>query len=128
MISTIGYKGLFGVELIISQNKYFFVEINLRNDATTYALAVAGVNLPYIWFLAQQGLNYSSEIREVKEIDAIVENRDINFIFKGKVSPWKWLRQCINSECKYFYDEKDMLPFKIARNDYISFMMGKLKR
>ena len=52
MILVIGYDGLFGVELIVSEGIYFFVEINLRNDATTYSFVKAGVNLPYNYMKA----------------------------------------------------------------------------
>lgn len=127
MVAKIGHEGLFGVELIISNNEYYFIEINLRNDATTYALAVAGVNLPYIYFLAKQGLDYHEEANKVvREINSIVEFRDFPFVLKGKVSPWQWWKDYSHSECKYFYDKADMDPFRLARNQFICSLFGKV--
>ena len=130
MIAEIGYEGLFGVELIRSKEKYYFVEINLRNDATTYSLAVAGVNLPYIWVLGKQGMDYSIEANgRIREINSIVEFRDLPFALKGKISLWQWWRDYRSCECKYFYNKDDMKPFRIARNQFFGSLFGKvLKR
>ncbi len=130
MITEIGYEGLFGVEIIRSKEKYYFVEINLRNDATTYSLAVAGVNLPYIWVLGQQGLDYTQEAKgRIREINSIVEFRDLPFVLKGKISLWQWWRDYRSCECRYFYDKNDLKPYKIARNQFFGSLLGKvLKR
>ena len=130
MIAEIGYEGLFGVELIRSKEKYYFVEVNLRNDATTYSLAVAGVNLPYIWVLGQQGMDYTIETKgRIKEINSIVEFRDLPFALKGKISLWQWWRDYQSCECKYFYDKNDLKPYRIARNQFFGSLFGKvLKR
>jgi len=49
MLRKIGYEGLFGVEAMFDGNKYVFIELNLRNDATCYSMCVAGVNLPAMY-------------------------------------------------------------------------------
>ena len=46
LIREVGYQGLWGIECIKQGDEYFFLELNMRNDATTYALKVAGANLP----------------------------------------------------------------------------------
>ena len=51
LVKLMRYEGLFGIECVYDGNEYKFIEINLRNDATTYALAEAGVNLPYAYYL-----------------------------------------------------------------------------
>lgn len=130
MIKEIGYKGLFGVELIKKNDKYYFVEVNLRNDATTYSLAVAGVNLPYIWTLAMDGKDYQNEANgKIREISSMVEFRDLKFALKGNISLLQWWRDYRSCECKYFYDKSDMKPFRIARNQFFGSLFGKvLKR
>ena len=130
MIAEMGYEGLFGVELIRSKENYYFVEINLRNDATTYALAVADVNLPYIWVMGQLGMDYSIEAKgTIREINSIVEFRDFPFALKGKISLWKWWRDYRSCECKYFYDKRDLKPYRIARNQFFRSLFCKvLKR
>lgn len=46
-IESIGYEGLFDVDLIKTKdNKMYFVELNLRYGASGYAVTKSGVNLP----------------------------------------------------------------------------------
>lgn len=130
MVKAIGYEGLFGVEFIVTGNDYYFIEMNLRNDATTYALAVAGVNLPYIYYLSKLGHDYSViSNRRVVSINAMMEIRDVAFVLKGKVPLWQWLKELKGSECRYYYNKDDMAPYRKARNEYITSLFGKfLKR
>lgn len=50
LLSNIGYIGLFSVEMMHckSDNKYYFTEINLRNDGANSFIRKYGVNLPLI--------------------------------------------------------------------------------
>lgn len=127
MVKAIGYEGLFGVEFIVSNNSYYFIEINLRNDATTYALAVAGVNLPYIYCLSKSGQDYADLAkREVRTINVMMEIRDVAFALKGKVPLWRWLKELKGCECLYYYNKDDIAPYKKARNQYIASIFGKI--
>lgn len=128
LVRAMHYEGLFGVECILSKGKYYFLEINLRNDATTYSIAVAGVNLPLIYLKAKSGDNYSAEIdRHIRQTDAIVEMIDVKNVFKGKVSPYKWYLQYKNSDCKYYYDKNDLKPFNIARKQFVNNILHKFR-
>jgi carbamoylphosphate synthase large subunit len=120
IVRKIHYEGLFGVELIVSNSDYYFVEINLRNDATTYSLACAGVNLPYLYYLAKQGLDYSSKLSKlIPQIESMVEFRDFDYVLKRKISYFKWNKQRKHCKCLYFYDKDDILPYKKARKHYV---------
>lgn len=48
-VREIGYLGLFSIEFMITKDKAYFLEINLRNDGTCYITTQAGINLPAIW-------------------------------------------------------------------------------
>ena len=48
-VRAIGYKGLFSVEFLVTEEKAYFLEINLRNDGTCYITTQAGVNMPALW-------------------------------------------------------------------------------
>ena len=65
-IHSIGYKGLFSVEFMITKEKAYFLEINLRNDGTCYITTQAGVNLPAIWAYSAMGLDTSHLPRTFK--------------------------------------------------------------
>ena len=129
LVQEINYEGLFGVELIFSEGKYFFIEINLRNDATTYAIKKAGVNLPLIYVLYKQNASYCEEIKnKLKVINAIVEKRDLTFVFSGKLGFRQWLKDFRSSECRYFYSKEDKGPFMAMLQFYLNAPLRKIKR
>ena len=45
-IKHLGLFGLFNVDMVMSKNKLYFIELNLRFAAYGYAVTRAGVNLP----------------------------------------------------------------------------------
>ena len=49
IVRTIHYQGIFSVEVLITKDHYYFIEINFRNDGTSYLTTQAGVNIPSIW-------------------------------------------------------------------------------
>ena len=116
MIQEIGYEGLFGIEFIHNDDGYWFIEANLRNDATCYALAKAGANLPALYVRAALGecleglINYA----EVKPIHAMVELKDFKFVLKRKVTLVEWLKQLYSAECRYYYSRMDKKPLLYA--------------
>jgi len=129
LVREIKYEGLFGVELIFSKGQYFFIEINLRTDATTYAIKQAGVNLPLIYVLYKQNAPYSEEVKnKLKVINAIVEKRDLSFVFSGKLGFKQWLKDFRSSECRYFYSKEDKGPFIAMLQFYLNTPLRKIKR
>ncbi len=48
-VKNICYQGIFSVEVMITKEHYYFLEINLRNDGTSFFTTQAGVNIPAIW-------------------------------------------------------------------------------
>lgn len=50
ILKRVGYNGIFEAEFLLGQNdERYFLEINFRNAAFSYAHTYGGVNLPYIW-------------------------------------------------------------------------------
>lgn len=125
MLTAIRYSGLWGIECIIKDNKYYFIELNLRNDATTYAISKAGTDLPLMFynFCLQKG---SEKNTKVRKIDAMIEFGDFNFVLKLKVSPLVWFRQYRKCECLYYKDETDIVPYKIQLKKYLRFLRKRI--
>ena len=118
LIEAIGYEGLFGIEFIRCENNYWFIEVNLRCDATSYAVAVAGVNLPEAYVMAKRGENIQQAvISPVQTIDAMVEFRDFEFVLKREVGLCKWFRQRNLCKCRYYYSPTDHGPYRINRKN-----------
>ena len=123
LIKTIGYNGLWGIECIKSDNGYYFIELNLRNDATTYSMKVAGVNLPYLYYQLVANIPIQLNEHQVREINSIVEFNDFNFVLKRKIGLIKWLRQYQSAECKYFYSKIDPKPYQERKKQYLRFIL-----
>ncbi len=114
IVKAMHYEGLFGIEFIYCNGRYFFIEINLRNDATTYALAVAGVNLPQLYIKAKiEGIELP-KMYEVRELHSIVEFNDFKHRSRFGVSTLQWLKQYLSSKCKYYFCWRDIKPFFFA--------------
>lgn len=65
-VRDIGLVGIFDVEIIRCNGKYYFNEINLRSSAATYAITGSGVNIPGIFIDYMLGKDWRSDNREVK--------------------------------------------------------------
>ena len=127
MLAEIGYEGLWGIECIFSNDEYYFIELNLRNDATTYSMAVAGVNLPLAFYKAKRGYDMLPIVsRDVEEINSMVEFEDFNFVLKRKTSLFQWIKELQRSKCLYYYDKNDMGPFRKKSREYISILFKRI--
>lgn len=49
LMKSIGYNGVFDIEMLKSGNKFYLNEINFRNGAAGYSLTKSGINLPSIY-------------------------------------------------------------------------------
>ena len=114
MIVELGYEGLFGIEFIYDGEDYYFIEVNLRNDATTYALAVAGANLPAMYVKAKTEQGTKHPIGKIKTITAMVEYNDIKHRKEYGISLCTWFSQFAKSKCKYYFKFTDPIPFFVA--------------
>lgn len=113
LVRDTNYEGLFGIECAYDGANFQFIEINFRNDATTYSLCKAGRNLieaycRYVWQddVWQELLNVP-----IQEVCSMVEFRDITNVINHKVGLLKWLYQFNRAGCLYFWDKDDMKPF-----------------
>lgn len=124
-IEEIGYTGLFGIEFIYSENEFYFIEANLRCDATTYSMAVAGANLPHIYSTLLNNKNYSQMIN-VETLNSMVEFSDIYFVLKRKISFREWCKDIKSCKVKYFYDKKDNNPFWKRLRMFVKFLLRRI--
>lgn len=123
LIGEIKYSGLWGIECIKQGEKFYFLELNMRNDATTYSLVVAGFNLPVVFYKSCIGDVISEIIKPIETIDSMVEFVDFNFVLKRQISYKKWKSQLKTSKCRYFYSLDDKKPYKLYRKEYMLFLI-----
>lgn len=123
LVKEFNYDGLFGIELIKDKQDYYFIEINLRNDATTYSLAVAGVNLPLAYYQSYVGLDYSKTLNnDVNTIFSMVEFNDFIHVLKNTISPFKWYSQKRKSECLFCFCKSDKFVYCLQFMQFVKFL------
>lgn len=108
LVHRVNYTGLFGIELIQVGSTYYFIELNLRNDATTYSFVYGGVNLPYLYWklIIEESYQFDDRIKRT-EYFSMVENRDFRFVLNNKVSIFRWVQTYYNTRCRYVYERND---------------------
>lgn len=112
LISSIGYVGLFSVEMMHCKidNKFYFTEINLRNDGAEAFITKYGANLPLNHVEDLMGLPLTKQIEErpgyyIWEIHHLMSmvSRDMSII--------DWLKEIKMSKGFLCYDCNDKRPF-----------------
>lgn len=108
-LKNLNYIGMFSIEMAVKDDKYYFLEINLRNDGLQHISTVAGANLPEIYIKSMLGMPV--EIPEVKYPTYYMgELTDCHHIGKG-VSFKEWLRDFRRTDSFFIANWKDPLPF-----------------
>lgn len=125
LIKEIGYVGLFSVEMMHSKkdNKFYFTEINLRNDGAESFITKYGANLPlnHVEDLLHKPITHASEfnpgfyIWDMHHLKSFVYG-DISFI--------TWIKEIWKSKGFLMYYKEDKKPFF---RQYI-YMLGRLLR
>lgn len=125
MIKSIGYSGLFSVELIFANNQLYFLETNFRNDGTGYLATASGFNLPDVFcnsfFGHEMKLNFD-KYRKCHYVNVIADGMNV---VHQRVPFFSWIRQLKNANCYSHYSKKDKIPLFYA---IVALFVNKLKR
>lgn len=110
-IKATGYSGLFSMEFLRGiDGKNYFMEINFRNDGNAISVTAAGVNLPYIWYLSSQGLDYANELQMVHPLYVMPENVVIDLWSSGTITFRELIKDFKLRDISMDYDEADPAP------------------
>lgn len=112
-VKQIGYEGIFSVEFMCQGNKYYFLEINLRNDGLGYIYTAAGANYPLLWTLYVKGELTENHINrlDIKMPFYVMHENDIYNLVEGKVSLWQWMKDFHRSDAFLIMNRRDPMPF-----------------
>lgn len=124
MITDIGYEGLWGIECIVKGDEFYFLELNLRNDATTYSIVKAGANLPYAYIVGKMGQPIEV-FGPINEIYSIVEHNDFICAMKHHIGVVKWYKCFKQANCRYLFQRGDLGPGVSILRQYISLVWKK---
>ena len=89
LLKNIGLIGLFDIELIESNGRLYFNELNLRNGAATYGVTLAGVNLPSILVGYYTGWNDKEISQELKEGYVFLSEKVALEDYRAGYSSWR---------------------------------------
>lgn len=120
-IATIGYKGLFSVELLRKDNKNYFMEFNFRNDGLAYTATVAGINMPKIYLLSEN-INPDIKFNETYMMDLSI---DFCHVKEHNISFLSWIKDFIKTKCQLNINIMDLYP---AYYYYKHKILSKLKK
>lgn len=116
LINTIGYKGIFDVDLLCSGEHIYFIEMNMRNGAYGYGLSRAGSNFAHSWVMEATG--HPIKVNELsKPTSIMIEFSDLIKIRENKVSFFRWLSEYRKSShmIMQWADIKPVLSYLFAR-------------
>ena len=93
-IHELKYEGIFSVEVLACGGKYYFLEVNLRNDGCAWIYTAAGVNYPHLWALyGERQLNTDNMEQQTATTPLFLMSQDdIYNLLEGKVSFVQWLK------------------------------------
>ena len=110
-IQDIGYTGNFSAEFLFCKGIYYFLEINLRNDGTSWLSTCSGFNLPDFVCRSLVGENVSEDGTLFHKMFFMNILADFNNVRERKISLFKWLMQFKHNTCYSHYNPKDLIPF-----------------
>ena len=131
LIKKIGYVGVFSVEMMHCRldNKFYFTEINLRNDGAQSFIFKYGVNLPaiHVCDLLDKPL---PKAKKTKPGYYIWDVRHFALLRVRDISAWTWLKEICKSRGFLMFYWSDPKPFFRQYRSYypIRFIRRKLHK
>lgn len=128
-IKDLGFFGLFNVDLAVSKNKLYFIELNLRFAAYGYAVTKAGVNLPEMFINGTISNEEGKKTHMVSECYYINEKVAIDDIVCGyrSTKDFKLLRQKTNFGL--MDNPTDSEPYRrLKRNAVYRYIVKRVKK
>ncbi len=115
MMSEIGFEGIFSTEFLVDgDGTFYFTEINFRFSTWGYISAKLGMSIPYLWAEATlSGVINDNWYKSIPDnYTAMVEPIDYGKrVVEGNTSLADWLIDFKNTNCTFYMDEKDPMPF-----------------
>lgn len=112
LMRAIGYVGLFSVEMMhcVDDGKFYFTEVNLRNDGAQSFILKCGINLPAVHVLDLLDMpipNYE----EVHPGYYIWDMHHLKSLLSLDISIIQWLKEILKSNGFLMYNKRDKKPF-----------------
>lgn len=109
-LSKTGFYGIFDIEFKSDGKNAYFIEVNFRNGAPSYALNAIGRNVAYEWISDAEPKNSEELIQNDKPVLLMHEFNDFKNCRQTKMGLGKWFRQYKNAQVKLVYNPHDIKP------------------
>lgn len=110
-LQEIEYTGNFSAEFLYANGKFYFLEINLRNDGTSWLSTCSGFNLPDMVCRSFVDENVNADNCTFRQRHYMNIMWDIQYVRNGSVKLLQWLKQLNKNTCYSHYYKKDRKPF-----------------
>lgn len=114
LIKSIGYKGLFSIEMMHNSEdgRFYFTEINLRNDGANIFIKQFGVNLPHIYCSDLLGIEVKSSMtNDYRPGLYIWEMHHFDAMRAGALSIGRWMKDICRAKGFLLFNKRDLKPF-----------------
>lgn len=125
MLTSTGYSGLFSAEYLLKDGKFYFLEVNFRNDGNTYVATAAGINLPYIWYKGCCDVEVSQPKGKfpcyfMLDIEDFIARKENGVPFR------QWNRNRKQTNVFLVYNKNDQQPFRTKAPVYIKSSLSEV--
>lgn len=110
-LKDIEYTGNFSAEFLYANGKFYFLEINLRNDGTSWLSTCSGYNLPDMVCRSFVDENVSADDCTFHQRHYMNIMWDIQCVRNGSVRLLQWLKQFNKNTCYSHFNRRDRNPF-----------------
>lgn len=109
-IERLKYTGMFAIDMMVKNNKYYLLEINLRNGGKQYFSTAIGANLPYLYIKSFEGSSF--EVPKLKlPLFYMGEFTDFQQVLRKKVKFADWIKDLFKTRRFFILNFKDPFPF-----------------
>lgn len=110
-LQTIEYTGNFSAEFVYANGKFYFLEVNLRNDGTSWLSTCSGYNLPDMVCRSFADENVSDKDCSFRSRHYMNIMWDYQYVHDGSIKLRHWLKQFNRNTCYSNYNKLDRMPF-----------------
>lgn len=125
-LNTIEYNGIFELEIKVVDGIPYFIEINFRNGAPSYAYTSAGFNIPLVWYYEVLG-NVIMDLH-IRETVLMCERDDLNHVKDKNIGIMKWIKDIHNTDVFMLFNKADPEPFIAAYGKRMFKLMSVLTK
>ena len=111
-VSSLGFDGLFDIDLYKNGDTYYFNELNLRFGAFGYAITKSGVNLPKMFI--DSLLGNETDVKKETLIEQTLVNDKVNLedYYSGYVS-WREYQDTYKlADARFIKEDVDWGPYR----------------